>query len=118
MARPLWATAGAVCVVLGVIGIALPILPTTPFLLLAGICFGKGSPRLRRWLETHPRLGPPVLDWETRGAIARRHKRMALGMMGVTFAIGLMLGLPAHVLAIQAACFAGAGTYVWTRPDA
>lgn len=117
LARPLWVAAGAIALTLGVIGIALPILPTTPFLLLAGICFGKGSPRLRRWLETHPRFGPPVLAWEENGAIARRHKRLAVIMMTAAFALSAALGLPWHVLAIQAICLLGAGTFVCTRPD-
>lgn len=116
--RPLWTGAGVLAVVLAVIGIALPVLPTTPFLLLAAFCFGKGSPRLRHWIETHPRFGPPILAWERSGAIARRHKRLALAMMGATFALGLALALPPYALALQAVCFLGAGTYVWTRPDA
>jgi uncharacterized membrane protein YbaN (DUF454 family) len=118
LARSIWTAAGAIALVLGIIGIPLPILPTTPFLLLAGFCFGKGSPRLRRWLETHPRFGPPVLAWEARGAIAPRHKRVALGMMAVTWCISILMGLPLYLIGIQALCFAGAGTYVWTRPNA
>ncbi len=117
-ARPVWVTLGALSLGLGIIGIVLPILPTTPLVLLAAFCFGKGSPRLRLWLETHRTFGPPIRAWETTGAISRRHKRMALGMMAVTFGIGLILALPLHVLAIQAVCFLGAGTYVWTRPNA
>lgn len=118
MARPFWVAAGGTALMLGIIGIALPVLPTTPFLLLAGFCFGKGSPRLRRWLEDHPRFGPPVLAWERSGAIARRHKRLAVTMMAAAFALSLALRLPWHVLTIQAACLLGAGTFVWTRPDA
>ncbi|MBP0480915.1 YbaN family protein [Sagittula salina] len=117
LASPLWTLAGVIALALGLIGIVLPLMPTTVFLLLAGFCFTKGSPRLRRWLETHPRLGPPVLAWEQTGAIARRHKRLAVAMMAATFALCAALGLPLWVLGLQAACLLGAGTYVWTRPD-
>ena len=118
LARPVWVAAGSVALALGIIGIALPILPTTPFLLLAGLCYGKGSPRLRLWLETHPRFGPPILAWERTGAIARPHKRLAVTMMAAAFLLSLAMGLPAYALALQAACLVGAGTFVWTRPDA
>ena len=118
LARPVWVAAGSVALALGVIGIALPILPTTPFLLLAGLCYGKGSPRLRLWLETHHRFGPPILAWERSGAIARPHKRLAVTMMAAAFLLSLAMGLPAYALALQAACLIGAGTFVWTRPDA
>ena len=60
MIRGIWATVGLMCVVLGVVGLFLPFLPTVPFLLAAGFFFGKSSRRLHRWLLNHPVLGPPV----------------------------------------------------------
>lgn len=114
--RPIWVLLGSLSLGLGVIGIPLPVLPTTPFILLAAFCFGKGSPRLRHWLENHPTFGKPILTWEDHGAIAPRHKRMAAVMMAATFGLSLVLGLPTHVLIIQAVCLSGAALYVLTRP--
>jgi uncharacterized protein len=118
LARPFWNAIGGLALVLGLIGLFLPVIPTTPFILLAAFAFGKSSPRLRHWLETHPVLGPPILDWETKGAIAPRHKAMAAGMMAVTFTVSAILALPAYVLIIQAVCLGGAALYVLTRPSA
>jgi uncharacterized membrane protein YbaN (DUF454 family) len=112
-----WTVLGLVALALGVVGALLPLLPSTPFVLLAAFAFGRGSPRLRRWIEAHPRFGPPVRDWEAHGAIARPLKRLAVAVMAATFAIGVAAGLPPLALAVQAACLAGAGAYVLTRPD-
>ncbi len=80
MGRMFWTGIGSACLALGVIGIVLPILPTTPFVLLAAFAFARGSPRLRHWLETDPRFGPPIRDWERHGAIAPRAKRLAAAL--------------------------------------
>jgi uncharacterized membrane protein YbaN (DUF454 family) len=74
-------TLGWFFVIVGVIGAFLPILPTTPFLILAAICFSKGSPRLHKWLIDHPWLGAPIRDWETNRVIRRRNKILATTMI-------------------------------------
>ncbi len=60
---------------LGLIGVVLPILPTVPFMLLAAFFFSKSSERLHYWLISHPKLGPPIVEWQTNGAINPRVKK-------------------------------------------
>lgn len=81
LTRSVWLLSGGLFLLLGIIGIALPGLPTTPFVLLAAACWAKGSPRFYRRLYSHPRFGPMVYDWETRRAVPRRAKYLAYGMM-------------------------------------
>jgi uncharacterized membrane protein YbaN (DUF454 family) len=117
MLRGLWTTLGIVALFLGIVGAALPVLPTTPFVLLAAFAFGRGSPRLRRWTVEHPRFGPAVRRWEADGAISRRHKRYAMAGMAASLAVSLAAGVPQAALAVQALCLAGAAAFVLTRPD-
>lgn len=101
---------------LGVIGVFVPLLPTVPFILLAAFCFARGSERFHRWLVTHPRFGPPIRDWRAHGAISRRGKRAAAAAIAATFAVSLLMGMPAHGLAIQAAVLACVLVFILTRP--
>lgn len=79
--RHLWLAAGGISLALGVIGIFLPLLPTTPFVLLAAFCFSRGSERCERWLVEHPRFGPMVRDWRANRAVPLRAKQLATVMM-------------------------------------
>ena len=73
--------AGLVSLVLAVLGVLLPGLPTTPFVLLAAACFAKGSPRLHRWLVNHRYLGPMVRDWEAHRSLPLRIKWLSTTLM-------------------------------------
>ncbi|MDP2018197.1 YbaN family protein [Hydrogenophaga sp.] len=84
----LW-LAGSVSLALGLIGVLLPGLPTTPFVLLAAACYAKASPRLHGWLLNHRFLGPMVRDWEQHRSLTRRSKTVAQVSMVV------MVGLSA-----------------------
>lgn len=75
---------GFIFVAIGVVGIYLPLLPTTPFLLLAAMCFHRGSPRFHNWLMEHKYLGPPIRDWNQNQIIRVKYKVLACTMMGVT----------------------------------
>ncbi|THH37325.1 DUF454 domain-containing protein [Aliishimia ponticola] len=114
----IWTLAGLLALGTGIIGIVLPVLPTTPLVLLAAFCFGKGSPRLRAWIIDHAHFGPMIHDWQERGAIPPRAKRAAVVAMLGAFGLSLALGLSATILIIQAVCLSGAATFVLTRPSA
>ena len=79
--RHLWLAAGGISLALGVIGIFLPMLPTTPFVLVAAFCFSRGSERCERWLVEHPRFGPMVRDWRANRSVPLRAKQLATVMM-------------------------------------
>jgi hypothetical protein len=116
-ARVLWTALGWVALGLGVIGVLLPVMPTTPFLILAAFAFGRGSPAMRERLLRDRRFGPAIHDWEERGAIRRRHKAMACGFMGASLVGGLLLGLAPLVLLLQGTALAAAAAFVLSRPS-
>ena len=72
---------------LGLIGIVVPGLPTVPFVLLAAFAASRGSARLHAWLLGHRRFGPMIRDWQAQGAVSRRAKWLATGMMSACAAI-------------------------------
>jgi uncharacterized membrane protein YbaN (DUF454 family) len=115
--RALWLALGGLFLGLGLLGVALPVLPTTPFLLLAAGCFAKSSPRLHGWLLAHPAFGPPIRNWEENGAISRPAKRLAVGSMAAVFALSLVFGLGWKLLLAQGLLIAIGCAFILTRPD-
>lgn len=115
--RALWLATGGLFLGLGLLGVVLPVLPTTPFLLLAAGCFAKSSSRLHGWLVGHPVFGPPIRNWEENGAISRPAKRLAVGSMAAVFALSVWLGLSWKVLLAQGVLIGIGAAFVLTRPD-
>lgn len=115
--RGFWLMVGLLATALGVAGAILPLLPATPFLLVAAYAFARSSPALHSWLVEHPYLGPPINDWRFYGAISRRAKALAIAVMLVTIAVSAIAGVRVWILAVQALCMAGAATFILTRPD-
>ncbi|MBV7562434.1 YbaN family protein [Pseudomonas sp. sia0905] len=84
-------TIGWLSVALGVLGIFLPLLPTTPFLLLAAACFMRSSERFYLWLVEHPRLGPWIRDYLAGEGIPRKAKIYAISLMWLSIGISCAL---------------------------
>jgi len=116
--RIAWLAGGFLCVGLGFIGLLVPLMPTTIFLILAAGCFARSSPRLETWLLDHPRFGPSLRLWREQRAIPRAGKFAACGGMAVGYAL-FMLGARPHApvalgVAFALCCCAG---WIVTRPD-
>lgn len=118
MIRIVLVVIGLTSLALGVIGIFLPIVPTVPFLLLAALCFANASERLHHWLLSHPVFGPPIQDWNERGAIGRNAKWLASASFVGSFVIAMLLDFGPAILTIQAFCLIGVALFIWSRPDA
>ncbi|WP_299349206.1 YbaN family protein [uncultured Shimia sp.] len=115
--RVIWAVLGLLCVALALVGIVLPLLPTVPFLLLAAFFFARSSEKLHNWLLSHPKLGPPIDDWQTRGAINPTAKRIATVSIVLVFGLSLALGLKSTILIIQAVVLTCVLIFIWSRPN-
>ena len=115
--RFLWTCAGWTAFGLGIIGIALPLLPTVPFMLLAAFCFARGSERFHDWLVHHPRFGPAIRDWRDNGAISPAGKRAAVIAICFAFLISVVLGVRPLILAIQAVTLCLVLIFILSRPS-
>lgn len=76
---------GTLFLLLGIAGVFLPVLPTTPFLLLATACYARSSRRFYNWLMNHPTFGPLIVEWRTYRSLPRRVKMIAVATMVLTF---------------------------------
>ncbi len=95
----------------------MPLLPTTPFLLLAAFCFTRSSPKLHKWLHEHPTFGPPINNWNQYGSIDRRSKTIATIVILLTPIATVIIGAPWWALAAQLVVLGIAATFVLTRPS-
>jgi uncharacterized membrane protein YbaN (DUF454 family) len=115
--RWLWLCLAYLCLGLGVIGIFLPGLPTTPFVLLAAYAAARGSNRLHAWLLAHRVFGPMIRDWEATGSVSRRAKYWAIGTMALCAGIFFLTAPKWWMAATGTGIMAIVGTWLWLRPE-
>lgn len=116
--RPLLLGAGWLCVALGLIGLLLPLFPTTPFLLVAVWAFSRSSPEMAARIREHRFAGPYVRDWEDHGVIPLSAKIAALSMMGGMLAVlTFYSGAPAWAIIVAGVTMGGAALYILSRPS-
>lgn len=117
LARRLWLALALFFVGLGSAGAVLPLLPTTPFLLLAAYCASRSSPQLHAWLYSHPRFGPLLRDWRDHRAIRPRAKAMALVLLAASWVV-MWLSVPSDPARYAASTvMAIVAVFLATRPS-
>ena len=116
-ARIAYLVTGLVFVALGVIGAVLPVVPTTPFLLVSLWAFSKSSARLERWLLEHPRFGPRLVAWRTERVIPLPVKLTAWGSMIASLTIMTLTGVPLAGILGAASVMAIGAIYIATKPS-
>lgn len=116
--KPLFFLAGCLSLILGVVGAFLPVLPTTPFVLLASYFFFHSSKVMHDWLLSHRTFGPLIRDWESYGIIRPSAKRLASVMIILSFCYPLFfkdfsLWFKFLLLITELSVL----SFIWTRPS-
>jgi len=111
-----WLALAYVSLAIGLAGVVLPVLPTTPFILVAAFAADRGSPRLHAWLMDHRVFGPAIRDWRESRAVRRRAKVLATLMM-LLAAVIMAFTAPPVLAAVATLVMATVGTWLWTRPE-
>ena len=107
---------GWISIVLGVIGIVLPLLPTTPFILLAGACFAKSSEKFHHWIIHHPLFGPIINNFQNGQGIPRDVKIKVILFIWLTLGISIYFLSHQWVRLIIFIMGIGLTTFLWQIP--
>ena len=118
MKKKLLLSIGFISLGLGVIGSILPLLPTTPFILLSAYCFSKSSDKFYHWLISIPKFGDMIKNWNEKGTIDRKSKFLCLvSISGVIVYFSGFSDLPLTPKIILPTVLIPVLTYVLTRPE-
>ena len=115
--RAVWFAVGVVALLLAALGAVLPLLPTTPFLLVAAFAFARSSDRWHAWLLSHRVFGPLIADWRDHRAIDRRAKILGVASMAAVIGISVALDASSLVLTVQAVVLSASAAFVLSRPS-
>jgi uncharacterized protein len=104
--------AGTAALLLGIVGVFLPVLPTTPFILLAAFCYSRASLRFHTMVLENRVFGPAIREWHETRTIPRRAKCLGLAMMAASFTVSILLlaGRPALQIGLA---LLGLGLGMW-----
>jgi uncharacterized membrane protein YbaN (DUF454 family) len=106
---------GFVFLAIAILGVFLPLLPTTPFVLVAAGCFAKSSERMHRWLLANETFGPMIRNWEERGCVSCRVKIIAISSMIVVGGVSVFWMVEEAPWRIAGAILILVGTLVVTN---
>jgi uncharacterized membrane protein YbaN (DUF454 family) len=109
---------GSIALLLGIIGIFLPGLPTTPFILVAAACYARASERFYHWLLRNPTFGPLIAEWRRHHSIPYRIKWLAITLMSLTISVSIwsFAGRP-WLQAMLAAIGLATAIWLWRIPS-
>ena len=114
----LWRLLAVVCIVLGLIGVVLPVMPTVPFLLVAAWAAGRGWPQLEQRMLAHPEYGPMIVRWRERRVVPRRAKWLATGGMACSSVLIWLSAAPPWLQLAVPSVMLCVGVWIWRCPDA
>ncbi|WP_018692158.1 YbaN family protein [Algicola sagamiensis] len=118
MGRVFYFISGWISLGLGFIGIFLPLLPTTPFVLLAAVCFSRSSERVHEWLLAHRLFGPIIIDWQRYGVIKRKTKMLSTSTMVLFISYPMIWGtFSIYIKLVIIMIMVGVTWFIWTRPS-
>lgn len=112
-----WLLAGLASIAIAAVGVVLPLLPATPFLLIAAFAFARSSARLNRWLREHRSFGPLINDWHRYGSIDYKAKRNSIIVIFMTPIVTWLFGAPIWIIAGQIVVLSAAAIFILTRPS-
>lgn len=116
--RAFFLAAGTVALVLGLVGIFLPLLPTTPFVLLAAACYARGSRRFYDWLLAQRTFGPIIHEWQRHRSIPYKTKITAIVLMSLTLAVSIVFFVqPLWLQALLALMGVGLAVWMYRMPS-
>lgn len=113
----LWAGVGFIFLGLGIIGAFVPVMPTTIFLILAAWAFAESCPAWKDWIFEHPKFGQSVRLWFEHGVIPLNIKRIAIGMMALSYALTAWMVSNIWVILGVGACLLAVSMFIVTRNE-